>query len=93
MTEPRSKSETISEGTKTHLADVFVSHKYGRNTNIENKYTIKGLQVEDDSITLYSRVKKHFYTKNQDHLSNAFIKGTPDLFKGKRYIMQMKYSI
>ena len=84
MTEARSKSEPISETTKTHLVDVYVSEVYGRQTDIMNKYIEKGNQVEDDSITLFSRVNKTFFRKNEDHLSNDFIKGTPDLFVGEK---------
>lgn len=79
MTDPRSKSETISETTKTHLVDVFVSNKYKRNTDISNRYTNKGMMVEEDSLTLYSRHKKRFFKKNVESMSNEFIKGTPDI--------------
>jgi hypothetical protein len=86
MVEPRTKAAKdageLSETTKTHLIDVFVQNKYGRQTDISNKYITKGLMVEEDSITLYSRVKKTFFKKNEKHLSNEFIKGTPDLFTG-----------
>lgn len=82
MTEPRSKSELLSETTKTHLVDKFVSVKYGRETDIQNKYISKGLAVEEDSITLYSRVTKQFFKKNELTLDNEFISGTPDLFTG-----------
>jgi hypothetical protein len=86
MTDPQSKEAKargdISEGCKTHLIDVYVANKYGRHTDISNKYTEKGLKVEEDSITLYSRVKKTFFRKNDLRLSNDFIKGTPDLFTG-----------
>lgn len=82
MIEPKAKSETISESTKTHLVEKFVSAKYGRETDIQNKYLTKGLAVEEDSITLYSRVKKEFFKKNELTLSNEFISGTPDLFTG-----------
>jgi hypothetical protein len=82
MTESRIKSEPISETTKTHLIDVYVQNKYGRQTDISNKYIEKGLAVEEDSITLYSRVRKTFFKKNELHLSNPYIKGTPDLFEG-----------
>ena len=86
MTEPRSKADkeagNLSETAKTHLIDVFVSNKYGRNTDIQNKYIQKGLLVEEDSITLYSRVTKTFFRKNETPLSNEFIKGTPDLYIG-----------
>ena len=83
MTEPLKKSEQLSETCKTHLVDVYVSNKYDRNTDIQNKYIQKGLMVEEDAITLYSRVNKKFFKKNEAHLSNDFIKGTPDLYTGK----------
>jgi hypothetical protein len=79
MVEPKLKSEVLSETTKTHLVDVFVSNKYGRNTDIHTKATNKGLMVEEDSLTLYSRYKKEIYFKNEEHFSNDFIKGTPDI--------------
>lgn len=82
MTSPRNKGEKLSETCKTHLVDVFVSYKYKRKTDIHNKYVEKGLMVEEDSITLFSRATKTFFKKNEEHLSNEFIKGTPDLFQG-----------
>lgn len=83
MTEPKSKTETLSETCKTHLIDVYVDNKYGRKEDISNKYIEKGLAVEEDSITLYSRIKKQFFAKNEEHLSNEWIKGTPDLYTGE----------
>lgn len=82
MTESRSKTETLSETAKTHLIDVYVANKYGRQEDIQNKYIEKGLAVEEDSITLYSRIKGEIYFKNEEHLSNPWIKGTPDLYVG-----------
>lgn len=86
MTDPKSKADkeagNLSEGAKTHLIDVYVQNKYGRQTDIQNKYLIKGNMVEEDSITLYSRVKKSFFKKNEKHLTNEYIKGTPDLYTG-----------
>jgi hypothetical protein len=87
MTEPRSKADkdagNLSESAKTHLLDVYVQNKYNRKTDINSKYIDKGLMVEEDSITLYSRVRKTFFKKNESHLANEFIKGTPDLFVGE----------
>lgn len=79
MTEPKLKSETISESAKTHLIDVFISEKYGRRSDIGNRYTIKGTLVEEDSMTLFSRVTKRYYVKNEESLANDYIKGTPDI--------------
>lgn len=87
MTEPKSKADkdagNLSETAITHLIDIYVSEKYGRKTDVTNKYVEKGLQVEEDAITLYSRVKKQFFKKNEEHLSNGYVKGTPDLFIGE----------
>lgn len=83
MVEPKNKSELISETTKTHLVDVYVSNKYNRFTEINSLVLDKGNDVEEDSITIISRRRKEFMKKNEIHLRNAFIKGTPDLFKGE----------
>jgi len=74
---------TLSEGAKTHLMDLYVSITTGRNTDIENKYLKKGNAVEEDSITLYSRIKKQMFIKNEERLSNKFIQGTPDTWIGE----------
>jgi hypothetical protein len=83
MTAPRSKSELLSETTKTHLIDCFVSERYKRREEITGKFLEKGNAVEEDSITLLSRVTKRFYKKNDQRLSNGFITGEPDLFDGE----------
>ena len=74
----------LSEGAKVHLMDIYISEKYGRNTDIENKYIKKGLLVEEDGITIYSRLKKVMFRKNEDRLKNLFIQGTPDLYMGDK---------
>ena len=82
MTEPRSKSETISETTKKALIEKYIFLKYGRDKELFNKYVEKGLLVEEDSLTLFARVKKEMFRKNEVQLSNDFLTGTPDLFIG-----------
>jgi hypothetical protein len=87
MTEPKLKADkeagNLSETTKSYLVDVYVTEKYGREPEIHSKFIEKGLAVEDDSITLYSRYKKAFYKKNESQLFNEYIKGTPDLYEGE----------
>ncbi len=82
MPEARSKSETLSETTKTNLVDIYTTETYNRFTEISSKYFAKGNDTEEDSITTVSRLTKTFLKKNEEHLKNAFIKGTPDLFIG-----------
>jgi hypothetical protein len=88
MTEPKSKAETISETTKTFLVGVMISELYDRHKDVMNKYVQKGLMVEEDAITLFSRFRKQFYQKNELHLENDFLKGTPDLFEGEETILR-----
>lgn len=80
--EPIRHTQELAETVKTHLVDVYVSAVYGRKTEITSKFLEKGLMVEEDSITLYSRATKTFFLKNEEHLSNDFIMGTPDLYTG-----------
>jgi hypothetical protein len=74
-----------------YLTELFVALKYGRSRELVTKYTNKGLEVEEDSFTLVSRIHKRFYTKNQTNFKNEFITGTPDVVDGKA-IRDMKSS-
>lgn len=87
MTDPRTGTG-LSETTKTHLVDLFVSSKYGRNTDIHTRATNKGLMVEEDSLTLYSRYKGEFFKKNEDRFNNEFISGCPDILPKKDNIVR-----
>jgi hypothetical protein len=78
MTEPRS-GKGLSETCKAHLLQCWIGETYGRFKGDTNKYIEKGNMVEEDSITLYSRVAKKLFTKNNETFSNEFITGTPDI--------------
>lgn len=86
MTEPLSKADKdaglLSKTSKTYLMEVYIREKYGRENNFGNKYTEKGILVEEDSIQLYNLNNKKFYLKNERNLKNDFISGTPDLYAG-----------
>jgi len=78
MTDPRS-GPGLSETCKGELLKIWIAAKYNRRKPIENKYIEKGNMVEEDSITLYSRVQKKFFKKNIETFENDFIIGTPDI--------------
>lgn len=82
MTESRTK-DPLGETAKTHLVECYIGHIYGRYKDISNKYIEKGLMSEEDSIDLYSLVKKKMFAKNQHLLQNDFFVGTPDLYEGE----------
>jgi hypothetical protein len=79
MTDPRSKSEMISETTKAYLIEVYINVMFGRRKEIISKAMQKGLMQEEDSLTLLSRVEKTLFVKNEENLTNDWLTGTPDI--------------
>lgn len=87
MTNQQGKKDTknvseLSDTAKKHLVECYIREVYGRDKEIISRYLTKGLEVEEDSITLYSRATKRFFKKNDDRLENDYISGLPDLFIG-----------
>lgn len=87
MTNQPGKKDTkdvseLSETAKEYLLECYICEVYGRDKEIISKYLTKGLDVEEDSITLYSRATKRFFKKNEDRLENDYISGLMDLFIG-----------
>lgn len=83
LTNPRSKSEALSETCKTQLINIFVREQYGRREEITSKFLEHGIETEQDAITLFSRVTKKFYKKNNVRLTNDFVTGEVDIFIGE----------
>lgn len=82
MTDGRSKTEPLGETCKSKLIECFVTEKYGREKEITSKYIAKGLAAEEDSLTLYSRLNKKVFFKNEERFTNEYLSGTPDLIDG-----------
>jgi hypothetical protein len=80
MTSPRSKSEILSQTAKTYVEEQVLQAKYGIVKTFNSRYTDKGNLVEDESIKLASDVLDlGFLYKNDEHFSNDWITGTPDV--------------
>lgn len=80
MTSPRSKSEILSQTAKTYVEEQVLLAKYGIVKTFNSRYTDKGNLVEDESIKLASEVLElGFILKNDEHFSNDFLTGTPDV--------------
>jgi hypothetical protein len=81
MVEPRKKTETLSETTKSYLRELWIKETFGRDKGYQtiSKYTKKGTMVESDSLDLVETVTGEKYFKNLETLENNWIKGTPDL--------------
>jgi len=84
MTDPRTKKAReageLSETTKSYLQEWFIEQQFGRKREFSNKFTEKGIEVEDEAIDLYSEVSdRPFLKKNEDHYDNEYCTGTPDV--------------
>lgn len=72
----------LSVTCKKRLVKIYAKAFHDREEDITSKYLEKGIEVEEDSMTTYSRVKKKFFKKNETNLTNKFTSGTPDFFEG-----------
>lgn len=80
MTNPRSKSETLSQTTKTYLQEWLKEQIYGVRNQVDSKYLTKGIECEDDSIEIYALHNDlDFIVKNSQRFGNDYITGEPDL--------------
>lgn len=79
MTNARSKTAILSKTTETYLQDWTKEQLYGRRKQFSNKYTDKGLVVEDDSLDYVAEVLGYdSLIKNDKFFKNDFLMGTPD---------------
>lgn len=74
--------EPFGETAKKHLMECWVNMKYGRTRHFTTRYMDKGIMAEEDSIDLYSLVKKKLFEKNTLQVSNDYFTGMPDLYEG-----------
>ena len=80
MTSPKSKGEALSQTTKTYLQELAIEEIYGIRKEFSSRYTDKGNEVEELSISLCNDVlETGFLYKNEDHFTNDWITGTPDV--------------
>lgn len=80
MTNPRAKSETLSETAKKEIEKVVLFNKYGIEEDFSSKPTDKGIQNEPESIKIASDVLGWFdIPEKKTRLMNDWITGEPDV--------------
>lgn len=79
MTDPRSKSETLSETAKSYLKQLAKEDYFGYSNELDNKYLTKGKQCENESIDLLNLVMFTNYSKNDQRLTNEWLTGEADI--------------
>jgi len=77
--EPIKNEEQLSETCKKYLVALWAGMRYKRRKEIVNKYILKGLEVEENSITALYNITGGVYFKNEEHFKNEYIQGTPDI--------------
>lgn len=79
LAESKTKGELVGKTAAAELIKIYNQVKYGRKKDLVTKHMTKGKLAEEDAITLYSRVEKRLYFKNQQQLENDWFTGHPDL--------------
>jgi len=90
MTEPKSKSETLSVGAKTYVEELAKEFVYGFERVVTSKEMEKGQLVEAHSIQLINEVFFTNYTKNTERRENEWITGECDIYVPGRKIIDVK---
>jgi hypothetical protein len=86
MTEPKSKSEALSVGSKTFITQKAKEHVFGYRREVTSKYMEKGILVEQDSIDLLNSVFFSKYVKNTVRKENDFVSGECDIWTGNTIV-------
>ena len=79
MTESRTKSEVLSQTTKSYIASKAKEDFFGYNSFISTKAMQKGTDFEHESIELVNQIRDTFYIKNEETIENDYMIGTPDI--------------
>lgn len=76
----KKENPKLPQTAKTYLEDCKRVDIYGLRKDISNKYTTKGLVMENEAIELYGMANDlPFASKNDERFSNDFMTGEPDI--------------
>ena len=80
MTNPKSKSESLSVGAKTYIKELAKENFYGYTSKVETKQMRKGTEYEMESIALVNSVWfGSNFVKNQLRENQGYLSGHPDI--------------
>ncbi len=79
MTEPKSKSEVLSEGAKTMIETIAAQEIFGIDFEVDSKPLEKGRLCEELAIDLLCEVRGIKLTKNTERKNNDLLTGEADL--------------
>lgn len=93
LIEKRDSKPTLSQTTKNYLEQLHKEEVFGKRNDVRSKYLDKGIQVEEQSITLYSNVTGQLFIKNKERRENDFITGEADNTQGKIRDIKSSWSL
>ena len=79
MTSSRTKGEALGQTAKTYIIEQAKQDFYGYRTQLMNKYVLKGIEQEQDSIDLLNGVRFQNYVKNEHRAENEYLTGCCDI--------------
>lgn len=79
MTSSRSKGDVLSQTAKSYIIEKAKQDFYGYKNELTNKYVLKGIEQEQDSIDLLNLVRVENWVKNDKRVENEWISGCCDI--------------
>jgi len=78
----RDKPLELSKGAKTYLKKLYRELKYNRRAQLKSKYLEKGLDLEEEAITMLTLHKGKYFTNNKERVNNSWFSGEVDVLEG-----------
>ena len=79
MTSSRTKGEVLGQTAKSYIIEQAKQDFYGYRTQLMNKYVLKGIEQEQDSIDILNGVRFQNYLKNEQRAENEYLTGCCDI--------------
>jgi hypothetical protein len=79
MTSSRTKGEALSQTAKSYIIQKAKEDFYGYKNELTNKYVLKGIEQEQDSIDLLNAVRFESYKKYEHRAENEWLTGSCDI--------------
>ena len=79
MTSSRTKGEALGQTAKSYIIEQAKQDFYGYRTQLMNKFVLKGIEQEQDSIDLLNAVRFESYKKYEHRAENEWLTGSCDI--------------
>ena len=86
MTSSRTKGEALSQTAKSYIIEKAKQDFYGYRSELTNKYVLKGIEQEQDSIDLLNLVRVENYAKDCPPAENEWLTGCCDIITEDRVL-------